>query len=341
MSDVRRVLIIAEAGVNHNGCLEMAKQLVDVAVEAGADIVKFQTFTAEKIATESAAKAEYQARKADEAGNDLENQLAMLRRLELSRSDHEELILHCHKRGIGFFSTAFDLDSLDYLRTLGFLRFKIPSGEITNLPYLRKVAGFGCEVILSTGMSTMEELGAAIEVLQRGGVSRDRLTVLHCTSSYPTPISEVNLRAMRAISETFGVAIGYSDHTEGIEVSIAAVALGAQVIEKHFTLDRTLPGPDHKASLEPDELRAMVASIRRIELALGSAEKAPSISEAPNMKVARKSIVACRQISSGEKFSEYNLAAKRPGHGISPMHWDTVIGRVAPRDFDIDEMIEL
>jgi N-acetylneuraminate synthase len=337
MSGARHVLVIAEAGVNHNGDLDMARRLVDVAAEAGADIVKFQTFKADKLASSSARKAAYQARNDGSA----DNQLEMLQRLELSESDHDVLIAHCRDRGIEFFSTAFDLDSLDYLHGLGFKRFKIPSGEITNLPYLRRVASFGADLILSTGMASLGDIEAAIDAIEAAGVPRTMITVLHCTTEYPAPIEEVNLRAMQSIANAFDVAVGYSDHTEGIEVAIAAVALGATVIEKHFTLDRSFPGPDHAASLEPAELAAMVRGIRRTEAALGSAVKRRSPSEASNLAVARKSIVAGRRIAKGETFSDDNLTAKRPGTGISPMCWDEVIGRTAPRGFEADEPIEL
>lgn len=339
MSDGTRVLVIAEAGVNHNGSLDMAKRLVDVAAEAGADLVKFQTFKASKIASATAQKAAYQTRNEGDRVDD--GQLAMLERLELDEAAHEALIAHCAKRGIGFFSTGFDLDSLDYLNGLGLERFKVPSGEITNLPYLRKLGAFGRDLILSTGMATLGEIEMAIEALEAAGVPRSRITVLHCTTEYPAPIEEVNLRAMVTIGSAFGVPFGYSDHTEGIEVSIAAVALGATVIEKHFTLDRGLPGPDHAASLEPDELASMVRGIRKIEAALGAGQKRRTASEARNVEVARKSIVASRSIAKGEPFSDVNLTAKRPGTGISPMRWDDVIGRPAPRDFVADEEIEL
>lgn len=339
MSDATPVLVIAEAGVNHNGDLEMAKRLVDAAAKAGADLVKFQTFKAEKIASGAAKKASYQYR--NEGGTKADSQLDMLKRLELSKADHATLIEHCAARGIGFFSTGFDLDSLDFLNGLGFAHFKIPSGEITNLPYLRRVAGFGKDVILSTGMASIGDIEAAIEALEAAGLPRERVTVLHCTTEYPAPFEEVNLHAMNTIGQAFGVRVGYSDHTQGIEASLAAVALGAEVIEKHFTLDRHLPGPDHAASLEPDELTALVRGIRRIEMALGRPEKRRTPSEAANVAVARKSIVAARPIAAGETFSDENLTAKRPGTGMSPMRWDEVIGRVAPRDFAADEEVHL
>jgi N,N'-diacetyllegionaminate synthase len=332
-----RTLIIAEAGVNHNGDMALARQLIGVAAEAGADMVKFQTFNADRLVTSSAKKADYQMRTTDSA----ESQHEMLRRLELSREMHEELIAHCNKCGIQFFSTGFDLQSIDLLADLGLNCFKIPSGEITNLPYLRHVGHYGKPVILSTGMATMDEIGAALNILLRAGTPKERITVLHCTTEYPTPMNEVNLRAMLTIRDAFGVAVGYSDHTNGIEVAVAAVALGAAVIEKHFTLDRNLPGPDHKASLEPDELKAMVAAIRNVEQALGDGIKRPGASEAKNMAIARKSLVAACFIRAGEVFSASNIAVKRPGTGISPMRWDEVLGCRAPRDFAAEELIEL
>ncbi len=331
------VLIIAEAGVNHNGDLALARQLIDVAAEAGADLVKFQTFSADRLVTTHAKKADYQIQTTD-AG---ESQHAMIRRLELTRDMHEALIAHCKVRGIRFFSTGFDLDSIDLLVELGLDCLKIPSGEITNLPYLRHVGRYGKQVIISTGMATLGEIEAALDVLEQAGTPRDRITVLHCNTEYPTPMADVNLRAMLTIRDAFGVAVGYSDHTQGIEVAIAAVALGATVIEKHFTLDRNLPGPDHKASLEPDELKAMVAAIRNIEQAMGDGIKRPSASEAKNKPIARKSLVAACAIRAGECFNETNLAVKRPGTGLSPMRWDEVLGRKAPRDFAPDELIEL
>jgi N,N'-diacetyllegionaminate synthase len=332
-----RTLIIAEAGVNHNGDLVLAKKLIDVAVDAGADLVKFQTFRADRLTTKSAAKADYQIRTVGSK----ESQYEMLRHLELTEGMHHDLIAHCAARGIGFFSTGFDIESVDLLVGLGQDRFKIPSGEITNLAYLRHIGRLGKSVILSTGMADMEEIQAAIEALEEAGTPRAIITVLHCTTEYPAPMAEVNLRAMLSIQKALGVKVGYSDHTCGIEVAIAAVALGASVIEKHFTLDRNLPGPDHKASLEPNELKAMVAAIRNIELALGDSVKRLTQSEVRNRSVARRSLVASRTISKGEVFSIENIAAKRPGTGISPMRWDSVIGRLAPRDFLQDELIEL
>ena len=332
-----RTLIIAEAGVNHNGDMAVARRLVDVAADAGADMVKFQTFKADRLVTASAKKANYQ----EQSGHAGESQHAMIRRLELTRGMHEELITHCKTRGIRFFSTAFDPESVDLLVALGIELFKIPSGEITNLPYLRHVGRYGKPVILSTGMATLDEIEAALEAIEKAGTRRDCITVLHCTTAYPTPMADVNLHAMLAIRDTFGVAVGYSDHTPGIEVSVAAVALGARVIEKHFTLDRGLSGPDHKASLEPAELKALVTAIRNIELAMGDGVKRLMHSEEANRPVTRKSLVAARAIRAGEAFSEFNLAVKRPGTGLSPMLWDEVLGRVAPRDFKTDELIEL
>lgn len=332
-----RTLVIAEAGVNHNGDIALAKQLIDRAASAGADLVKFQTFKADRLVTRTARKADYQI----QTTHGQESQYDMLRRLELSLDAHKELISHCATRNIGFFSTGFDVKSIDLLVGLGQDQFKIPSGEITNLPYLRHIGRLGKEVILSTGMATLGEVEQAINELERAGTSRAKMTVLHCTTEYPTPMAEVNLRAMQSIRTAFGVAVGYSDHTRGIEVAIAAVAMGASVIEKHFTLDRDMPGPDHKASLEPGELEAMVKAIRNIEVALGDGIKRLTVSEARNKPVARKSLVATREIKAGESFTAENIAAKRPGTGISPMRWDEIMGRPSPRDFSADELIEL
>ena len=332
----KRTLIIAEAGVNHNGNLDLAKKLINVAAEAGADLVKFQTFSADRLVTHTAIKADYQIKTTERN----ESQLEMLRRLELTPAMHKELIAHCAVRNIGFFSTGFDIESVDLLVSLGQNQFKIPSGEITNLSYLRHIGQLGKPIILSTGMATLGEIEAAIDVLEQSGTFRANLIVLHCTTEYPTPMPEVNLRAMQSIHNAFGVAVGYSDHTQGFEVAIAAIALGATVIEKHFTLDRNLPGPDHKASLEPDELKTMVAAIRNIEIALGDGIKRLTPSEAKNKPVARKSLVASHPIKAGEVFSTQNITAKRPGTGISPMRWDTILGRRARRDFALDELIE-
>ena len=332
-----RVLIIAEAGVNHNGNMELAKQLIEAAAAAGADLVKFQTFNADRLVTQLAQKAQYQTR----TTGSQESQLEMLRRLELTEAMHKELMAHCKTCNIGFFSTGFDIKSIDLLLNLGLDHFKVPSGELTNLPYLRHIGQLGKAVILSTGMATLADIEAAIEVLEQAGTARDLITVLHCTTEYPTPMPEVNLRAMQSIHAAFGVAVGYSDHTQGIEVAIAAVAMGATVIEKHFTLDRTLPGPDHQASLEPAELKAMVSAIRNIEIALGDGIKRLTPSEARNKPIARKSLVASQAIKAGEAFSALNVTSKRPGTGISPMRWDEVIGRLAPHDFAADELISL
>lgn len=328
--------MIAEAGVNHNGSLETAKRLVEVAATAGADFVKFQTFYAEDIVTKSADKAEYQK---IATGSDV-SQYEMLKGLELTTEMHERLLEHCNNFSINFLSTGFDQSSVAYLVSLGQQVIKVPSGEITNFPYLRFVGSLGLPVILSTGMSNLEEVGDALNVLKNSGTDNDRVTVLHCTSEYPAPFENVNLNAMQTISKEFGVSVGYSDHTTGIEISIAAAALGATVIEKHFTLDRALPGPDHKASLEPDELVALIKSIRNIEKALGDGTKAPSNGENVNKLIARKSIVAKREIHGGDSFTEDNLTTKRPGTGISPMKWHEVLGNTATRDYLPDEIIE-
>jgi N,N'-diacetyllegionaminate synthase len=336
---MKHVLIIAEAGVNHNGSIETAKKMIDKAVEADVDIIKFQTFKSEKLVSKSAQQAEYQKKN---IGSSTDNsQLNMLKKLELSHSDHQELIEYCNQKGIKFFSTAFDLESVDYLHSLNIGLWKIPSGEITNYPYLKKIAQFGEPVILSTGMCEMEDIEAALKVLTDNGLSKDKISILHCNTEYPTPFKDVNLLAMNELKERFGVRVGYSDHTKGIEVPIAAVALGAVIIEKHFTLDRNMEGPDHKASLEPDELKAMVSSIRNIELALGDGHKTVSESERKNIAVARKSIVASKDIKAGEVFNENNLTVKRPGNGISPMDWEKVIGKTAKKDFVEDQLIEL
>lgn len=330
-----RIYIIAEAGVNHNGDAGMARKLVEVAAMAGADAVKFQTFKADLLASRTARKADYQER----SGSTGESQLEMLRKLELDASLHAVLVAECKARGVAFMSTPFDPESVELLRSLDMEIYKIPSGEITNLPHLRHIGGLGKQVILSTGMSDLGEIEDALHALEAAGTPRDRITVLHATTEYPAPMAEVNLRAMRTIAEAFGVTVGYSDHTVGIEVPVAAAALGARVIEKHFTLDRTLPGPDHAASLEPQELRAMITAIRNIEAALGDGRKGPTASERKNMTVARKSIVAFRPIRKGEVFSPENLTAKRPGTGLSPMRWDELIGRPADRDYQADEAV--
>ena len=331
-----RTLIIAEAGVNHNGSIKMAKRLIEKAADAGVDYVKFQTFKSEKLVSRHATKAEYQ--KANTDGED--SQLKMLQQLELSHSDHLQLIEHCNHCGVKFLSTAFDLDSIDFLSSLNLDLWKIPSGEITNLPYLRRIAQKGGKVIMSTGMCTIEDIEMAVNVLISNGTPRENITLLHCNTEYPTPWGDVNLRAMHDIAQRLNLPVGYSDHTQGIEVPIAAVALGATVIEKHFTLDNNLPGPDHKASLEPPALKAMVEAIRHIELSLGNGVKEISESERKNIAIARKSIVAATHISAGEIFTEENLTVKRPGGGISPMRWDEIIGTVATRNYLPDEMIE-
>lgn len=330
-------LIVAEAGVNHNGDIAIAKRLIEVAAEAGADLVKFQTFSADRLIIKSTSKTKYQL----QTTGDSESQHEMLRRLELSSEMHQILIDHCYRHSIRFLSTGFDIESLDFLVDLGLEVIKIPSGEITNLPYLRRVASYAKPVILSSGMSSLGDIESALAVLEAGGISRHRITVLHCNSDYPTPMIDVNLRAMLKIGQAFNVPIGYSDHTPGIEVAIAAVALGATVIEKHFTLDRSLPGPDHLASLEPNELKAMVAAIRNIELAMGDGIKRVSPSEASNITIVRKSLVATRPIRAGEIFTAENITVKRPGTGVSPMRWDEVIGRSATRDYAPDELISL
>lgn len=336
---MERTIIIAEAGVNHNGSLENAYKLVDVAAQAGVNYVKFQTFKADKLVSSGAKKADYQIQNTN---NSDESQLQMLKKLELSKSNHEALIDYCKKQGVNFFSTAFDLESLEYLSEIGLDMVKIPSGEITNLPYLRKAALLFKKVILSTGMSTLEEIKDALNVFLVAGISESDITILHCNTEYPTPMEDVNLKAMLHIKREFGTEIGYSDHTLGIEVPIAAVALGATLIEKHFTLDRKMEGPDHKASLEPDELIEMVTAIRNIELAVsGSGLKEPSESEKKNIVIARKSIVAKTDIKKGTIFSEHNITVKRPGGGISPMLWDKVLGATSVKDFVVDELIEL
>lgn len=332
-----RTTIIAEAGVNHNGRIDTAKELIDSAILAGADIVKFQTFNAEKLVTKNAKMADYQIRNT----NHLESQYEMLKKLQLSHEEFIELSNLCSQKGIEFLSTAFDLESLDFLWSLKPKRIKIPSGEITNLPYLRKIGGLGIETIISTGMSEMREIEEALATLELAGTERGKITVLHCTTNYPADMFEVNLNAMKKIGREFGVRFGYSDHTLGIEISIAAVALGASVIEKHFTLDRKMNGPDHHASLEPIELGKMISCIRNIELALGDGHKKPTDSEIEIAKIARKSIVARRDIKKGEIFTSENLTTKRPGTGINPMRWDNLIGLVSTRSYEADELIEL
>lgn len=330
-----KVFVIAEAGVNHNGDIKVAKQLVDAASEAGTDAIKFQTFKAEKLVCKTAKKAEYQL----ETTNKSETQYDMLKKLELTEWMHNELIEYCNKKKIMFLSTPFDIESIKLLSKLNIQIFKIPSGEITNLPYLREIAQQQKKIILSTGMSNMSEVKEAVEALKNNG--SDDITLLHCNTQYPTPVSDANLLAMVKMHEEIGLPVGYSDHTQGTEIPIAAVALGATVIEKHFTLDKNMEGPDHKASLEPDELRQMVEGIRKVELALGNGIKQISESEKANINIVRKSIVAADGIKRGERFTEVNLTTKRPGNGISPMRWDKVIGTTANRDYEADEIIEI
>ncbi|WP_300450990.1 N-acetylneuraminate synthase [uncultured Helicobacter sp.] len=333
-----KVTIIAEAGVNHNGDMALAKQLIDVAAEAGADIVKFQTAKAENVVSRFAQKAEYQI---ENTGNAEQSQLEMIQKLVLDDSAWQPLMEYCDKKGITFLSTPFDIKSIDLLHKLGLQTFKIPSGEITNLPYLRRIGALNKKVILSTGMANLGEIESAIDVLTQCGTKRENITLLQCNTEYPTPFCDVNLKAMNTLHNAFHVPVGYSDHTPGISIPLAAVGMGATIIEKHFTLDKNMEGPDHKASLEPHELKAMVQGIREIELALGDGIKRTSPSEAKNKPIARKSIVANCAIKKGEILSEVNLYAKRPAGGISPMEWDNVVGKKAIRDFAPDEIIEL
>lgn len=337
MTTDSHIIIIAEAGVNHNGDINLARRMVRAAREAGADYVKFQTAVPELVISSIAPKAEYQK----ETTGESQSQLEMCRAIHLPLGDYAGLKALCDEEGIGFMSTPFDLVSIDCLAPLGMDFWKIPSGEITNLPYLRKIGALGGRVILSTGMSTLDEVEAAVEVLEKAGTPRDRVTLLHCTTQYPTPPEAVNLRAMDALATLGCHAVGYSDHTTGITIPVAAAARGARVIEKHFTLNRNLPGPDHRASLEPDELAEMVRAVRTVEAALGSGEKAVAEVERPNIEVARKSIIAARDIAAGEILTEENITVKRPGGGISPMRWDEVIGTRATQDFAYDELITL
>ena len=327
------ILIIAEAGVNHNGDLQLAKELAKKAKEAGADIIKYQTFVPEKIVTHTAEKAGYQK----ETTGGQESQLDMLRKLALSKEAFRELKKYCEEIGIRFLSTAFDMESIEFLHKLGCDLWKIPSGEITNLPYLRRIASFGQSVIMSTGMATIDEIGEALDVLKKNGAND--ITLLHCTTAYPAPYDQINLKAMNTLATLFNVPVGYSDHSKGISVSCAAAALGATVLEKHFTLDKNMEGPDHKASLEPDELKQMVESVRIIERSLGDGNKKPTALELENSKVARKSIVAARDIMEGEVFTEDNITTKRPGTGISPMLWDRIVGMKAAKAYKEDEQI--
>lgn len=332
-----RTFIIAEAGVNHNGNLKLAKKMIVAAARAGADAIKFQTFKTELLVTPNAPKAFYQKKNT----KNQESQFDMIKKLELDVRAHRILMAHCRKNRISFLSSPFDLASIDLLQQLGLGLFKIPSGEITNLPFLRKIGSSRKKIILSTGMSTLQEVKDAVQVLKKSGIRLEDITLLHCNTEYPTPFKDVNLRAMLTLKNKLGVSVGYSDHTIGSEVSIAAVALGATVIEKHFTLDRTMLGPDHKASLEPSELASMIRAIRNVEMALGDGVKKPSKSESKNMTVVRKSIVAACHIKQSELFTEKNITIKRPGTGLSPMKWDLVLGRRAKRDYKIHEAIEL
>lgn len=332
-----KVFIIAEAGVNHNGSIDIAKKMIDVAVDAGADAVKFQTFEAKRVIAKFAPKAEYQYRTTGEN----ESQLEMVKKWELDINVHKELVAHCKKRSLLFLSSPFDLESIELLNSLGLEVFKIPSSEITNLPYLKKIGGLRKKIIMSSGMANLKEIEAALDILTKAGTYKKNIIVLHCNTAYPTPFEDVNLLAMITIKDTLKVNVGYSDHTPGIEVPIAAVALGASIIEKHFTLDKSMRGPDHKASLEPDELKAMVEAVRNIERALGDGIKKVSQSESKNKPIVRKSIVASRAIEKGETFTAENITVKRPEAGISPMEWNNVIGKSAKRNFLEDEMIEL
>ncbi len=329
------VFIIAEAGVNHNGSIKLAKRLIDAAVDSGANAVKFQTFKAENLVSKNAIKAEYQKKTTDA----LESQFDMLKKLELDIDMHKNLISYCQEKGIMFLSTPFDHDSIEMLNELGLQIFKIPSGEITNLPYLRRIGSLGKQVILSTGMSTLKEVGDALNILIDAGTLKQNITVLHANTMYPTPMEDVHLNAMLTMQKEFGVAVGYSDHTQGIEVDIAAVAMGAICIEKHFTLDKSMEGPDHKASLEPKELKKMVLSIRNIEKALGYSVKKPSPSESVNLDIARKSIVAKQYIKKGDLLNDNNITIKRPGNGINPIKWDNIIGTNAIKDYQTDDLI--
>ncbi|HFU76630.1 MAG TPA: N-acetylneuraminate synthase [Arcobacter sp.] len=332
---MKKVFIIAEAGVNHNGSLKLAKKLINVASEAGADAVKFQTFKTENLVSKNAQKADYQK----ETTNQNESQFEMIKKLELDVKSHHTLISYAKEKNIMFLSTPFELDSIKLLHTLGLEIFKIASGELTNLPYLREIGKLNKKIILSTGMGTMDEIKSALDILITAGTKKENITVLHANTEYPTPMEDVNLNAMISIKNEFDIEVGYSDHTLGIEVDIAAVAMGASVIEKHFTLDCSMEGPDHKASLEPDELKAMVKSIRNIEMALGDGIKEPSPSEKKNIIVARKSIVASCDIKKGEILNKNNITTKRPADGISPMRWDEIIGSVAVKDYKKDEPI--
>jgi N,N'-diacetyllegionaminate synthase len=331
-----KTLIIAEAGVNHNGSILLAKKLIDIASSSGADIVKFQTFKAENLVTKKTKQANYQKR-----NDKSKNQFEMLKKLELSNNDFRTLFKYANKKNIEFLSTAFDIETLDFLHNLGQKRFKIPSGEINNLPYLRHVAKFKKEVILSTGMASMNEIKIAVNILKKNGLLLNKISILHCTSAYPAPFEEVNLMAMQKIQSILKTRIGYSDHTLGIEVSLAAVALGATIIEKHFTLNNKMKGPDHKASIDPFMLKALVRSIRNIEKSIGNPKKIPSKAEYENILIVRKSIVAKQKIKIGEKFTENNITTKRPANGLSPMFWDQIIGKISDRDYKKDDFIKI
>jgi N,N'-diacetyllegionaminate synthase len=335
---MKNTVIIAEAGVNHNGSIELAKKLIDVAAEAGADYVKFQTFKSEQVISKNAKKADYQIVNTE---NEVESQLEMVKKYELDKAAHIELIDYCQGKGIKFLSSPFDLPSIDLLLELGIDIFKIPSGEITNFPYLKKVASLAKEIILSTGMCNLADIEVALAILIKHGASLDNITLLHCNTEYPTPFNDVNLLAMNTIGNAFKVKVGYSDHTLGIEIPIAACALGACIIEKHFTLDKNMKGPDHIASLEPHELKDMVKAIRNIDIALGSGIKRPSESEQKNISLARKSIVAASDLQSGDVLTPENISVKRPGNGISPLAWDDIIGKTVTRSFSADELLDV
>jgi len=332
---VSGVIVIAEAGVNHNGSLDTARKLIDVAADSGADIVKFQTFTAENVVTENARTARYQQSREDK----VQSQFEMLKNLELTYSDHLDLLSYCQPKKLEFFSTAFDKSSIDLLVKLGQKKFKVPSGEITNTPYLRYMASFGFPMIISTGMADFEEIEFAIGTIEKGGTDRSNLTLMHCTSAYPAPINELNLSAISSMKKFFNMPIGYSDHSKGIEASIAAVALGATVIEKHFTLNNNFPGPDHRASLEPYELTALVKAVRNVNSAMGSGIKGITDSEKENIDVVRKSVVARNSIKKGETLTEENLTTKRPGTGLSPTLWDELIGSKATQNYHENDLI--
>lgn len=332
---MNKVFIIAEAGVNHNGSIELAKRLIDAGAEAGVDAVKFQSFKADKLVTKYASKADYQKNTTEQQ----ESQYEMLKKLELDYEKHMELMEYCNSKNVMFLSSPFDIESIDLLNSLGMEIFKIPSGEIENTPYLKKIASLNKKVILSTGMCNLSDIEFALDILKNHGASE--ISVLHCNTEYPTPMRDVNLKAMITIKDAFNIEVGYSDHTNGIEIPIAAVAMGATIIEKHFTLDKNMPGPDHKASLDPKELKSMVNAIRNVEQAIGNGIKKPSHSETKNITIARKSIVASKEIKTGEEFSEDNLTIKRPGSGISPKMWDEMLGKCANKNYKEDELIKL